>query len=87
MRQNSLWDKIVLKKVRNLLGGRVRMIVTGSAPIAAHVLDFLRAAFGCQVGTKVAIFYLCHLAAHRMFCFYTNCYGQNSYSCMQEMQK
>ena len=49
VRQNSMWDKVVLKKVRNLLGGRVRMIFTGSAPIAAHVLDFLRAAFGCQV--------------------------------------
>ena len=33
-----MWDKLVLKKVRNLLGGRVRMIVTGSAPIAVHVL-------------------------------------------------
>ncbi|CAI8013955.1 Long-chain-fatty-acid--CoA ligase 5 [Geodia barretti] len=49
VRQNSMWDKVVLKKVRSLLGGRVRMIFTGSAPIAAHVLDFLRAAFGCQV--------------------------------------
>ena len=56
VRQNSLWDKIVLKKVRELLGGRVRMIFTGSAPIAAHVLDFLRAAFGCQVSCKYPLF-------------------------------
>jgi long-chain acyl-CoA synthetase len=49
VRQNSMWDKLILKKVRDLLGGRVRFIFTGSAPIAAHVLDFLRAGFGCQV--------------------------------------
>jgi long-chain acyl-CoA synthetase len=49
VRQDSVWDKLVLKRVRDLLGGRVRFIFTGSAPIAIHVLDFLRAGFGCQV--------------------------------------
>ena len=31
------------------LGGKVRLMVTGSAPIKAEVLDFLRLAFACPV--------------------------------------
>ena len=49
VRRNSWWDYIVFKKVQNMLGGRVRFIISGSAPISVRVLDFLRAAFGCTV--------------------------------------
>ena len=31
------------------LGGRVRLMLTGAAPISPTVLSFLRAALGCQV--------------------------------------
>lgn len=31
------------------LGGRVRIMITGAAPIASDVLTFLRVAMGCQV--------------------------------------
>lgn len=31
------------------LGGRVRLIITGAAPISPDVLTFLRVAMGCQV--------------------------------------
>ncbi|XP_051505874.1 long-chain-fatty-acid--CoA ligase 1-like [Myxocyprinus asiaticus] len=48
MRRDSLWDKIIFKKVQASVGGRVRMMVTGAAPISAPVLTFLRAALGCQ---------------------------------------
>lgn len=34
------------------LGGCVRMIVTGAAPASPTVLGFLRAALGCQVGSR-----------------------------------
>lgn len=33
------------------LGGRVRLMITGAAPVSPTVLTFLRAALGCQVST------------------------------------
>ncbi|XP_076862076.1 long-chain-fatty-acid--CoA ligase 1b [Brachyhypopomus gauderio] len=48
MRKNSLWDKIIFKKVQASVGGCVRLMLTGAAPVSAHVLTFLRAALGCQ---------------------------------------
>lgn len=44
-----LWDRLVFKKTRQALGGRVRLIVTGSAPISDDVMRFLRSAFACTV--------------------------------------
>uniref|UniRef100_K9IMX4 Long-chain-fatty-acid--CoA ligase n=1 Tax=Desmodus rotundus TaxID=9430 RepID=K9IMX4_DESRO len=49
IRRNSLWDKLIFAKIQNSLGGKVRIMVTGAAPISAPVLTFLRAAMGCPV--------------------------------------
>ncbi|NXJ26155.1 ACSL5 ligase, partial [Dicrurus megarhynchus] len=49
IRNNSIWDKLVFKKVQETMGGRVRIMVTGAAPISPSVLTFLRAALGCQI--------------------------------------
>ncbi|NXM55633.1 ACSL5 ligase, partial [Illadopsis cleaveri] len=49
IRNDSIWDKLVFKKVQESMGGRVRIMVTGAAPISPSVLTFLRAALGCQV--------------------------------------
>eukprot|EP00299_Pterocystis_sp_00344_P018298 c9140_g1_i1.p1 GENE.c9140_g1_i1~~c9140_g1_i1.p1 ORF type:complete len:685 (-),score=162.54 c9140_g1_i1:51-2105(-) len=47
---HSVWDPLVFKAVKSKVGlDRVRIILTGSAPIAPHVLDFLRAVFACPV--------------------------------------
>jgi len=46
---HALWDKIIFNAIKSRLGGRVRLMVTGSAPISAEVLDFLRICFGCDV--------------------------------------
>lgn len=44
--EHKLWDKLVFGKLRKRLGfDRVRVMITGSAPIANHVMDFLRVAF------------------------------------------
>ncbi|ESO84095.1 hypothetical protein LOTGIDRAFT_211040 [Lottia gigantea] len=49
IRRTSIWDKILFSKIQNLLGGRIKMIITGSAPLSEEVLNFARCAFGCIV--------------------------------------
>ncbi|XP_064595483.1 long-chain-fatty-acid--CoA ligase 5-like [Liolophura sinensis] len=49
VRNDSLWDRLVFGKVQSILGGRLKCIITGSAPISPLVLNFLRCVFGCQV--------------------------------------
>ncbi|XP_061100826.1 long-chain-fatty-acid--CoA ligase 1a isoform X2 [Conger conger] len=48
VRQDSMWDKLIFRKVQASLGGRVRLMITGAAPVSPTVLTFLRAALGCQ---------------------------------------
>ncbi|XP_076004184.1 long-chain-fatty-acid--CoA ligase 1-like [Genypterus blacodes] len=48
VRQDSIWDKLIFKKIQASLGGHVRIILTGAAPVSPTVLTFLRAALGCQ---------------------------------------
>uniref|UniRef100_A0A671KZA1 Arachidonate--CoA ligase n=1 Tax=Sinocyclocheilus anshuiensis TaxID=1608454 RepID=A0A671KZA1_9TELE len=48
MRRDSVWDKIIFKKVQASVGGHVRLMITGAAPVSAPVLTFLRAALGCH---------------------------------------
>jgi long-subunit acyl-CoA synthetase (AMP-forming) len=38
-----LWNALVFKKVQALIGGRVALIVTGSAPLSADTQRFVRA--------------------------------------------
>lgn len=49
IRNNSIWDRLVFKPVREGMGGRVRLLVCGSAPLAGNVLTFIRCALGCLV--------------------------------------
>ncbi|KAF7666250.1 hypothetical protein LDENG_00112830 [Lucifuga dentata] len=48
VRQDSVWDKLIFKKVQESLGGCVRLMITGAAPVSPTTLTFLRAALGCQ---------------------------------------
>ncbi|XP_073525975.1 uncharacterized protein [Phyllobates terribilis] len=49
--QNSspVWDRLVFNKIKEKLGGRVRVMYSGASPISPDVLDFLRVCFGCKV--------------------------------------
>uniref|UniRef100_A0A3Q3VZD8 Long-chain-fatty-acid--CoA ligase n=1 Tax=Mola mola TaxID=94237 RepID=A0A3Q3VZD8_MOLML len=48
MRRDSIWDKLIFKKVQASVGGRVRMMITGAAPVSPPNLTYIRAALGCQ---------------------------------------
>uniref|UniRef100_A0A3P8UX74 Long-chain-fatty-acid--CoA ligase n=1 Tax=Cynoglossus semilaevis TaxID=244447 RepID=A0A3P8UX74_CYNSE len=48
VRKDSMWDRLIFKKVQASLGGRVRLMITGAAPVSPTILTFLRAALGCQ---------------------------------------
>ncbi|MDA8017158.1 MAG: long-chain fatty acid--CoA ligase [Thermoanaerobaculia bacterium] len=39
--QNTVADRLVFRKIRAALGGRVRLCITGAAPIAMDILEFL----------------------------------------------
>jgi len=47
--KHKLWDALVFNKIKALLGGKVRFMATGSAPIAGDVLDFLKVCFSCDI--------------------------------------
>ncbi|KAF8938292.1 hypothetical protein BGZ58_001220 [Dissophora ornata] len=46
---HPFWDRLIFSKVKQALGGNVRMVLTASAPISAEVLGFTRVAFCCEV--------------------------------------
>ncbi|KAF1319367.1 Long-chain-fatty-acid-coa ligase, partial [Globisporangium splendens] len=46
---HAFWDALVFSKIRLVLGGRVRIILSGSAPLAAEVKDFLKIVMCCDV--------------------------------------
>ena len=46
---NIFWDNIVFKEIRNLLGGRMRFMLIGSAPMDSDILNFLRCTLSCEV--------------------------------------
>jgi long-chain acyl-CoA synthetase len=42
---HSIWDTLVFGKTKSILGGNIRIMLTGAAPIAAHVHDALKCIF------------------------------------------
>lgn len=50
-RRDSIWDKLVFRKLQDSLGGNVRICATGSAPLDAAMTNAMRAALGCYVSS------------------------------------
>ena len=46
---HGMYDAVVFKKIKALLGSNVRLMITGSAPIAKEVMDFMKCAFCCPI--------------------------------------
>jgi long-chain acyl-CoA synthetase len=46
---NPFWDNIVFNRVRVFLGGRMRFMLIGSAPMDGYVLNYLRCALSCEI--------------------------------------
>jgi long-chain acyl-CoA synthetase len=47
--KHAVYDSLIFSKVRKILGGRVRLLVSGGAPISQEVKYFTIAAFSCPV--------------------------------------
>lgn len=58
-----IWDRLVFGAIRQKLGGQVKLMVTGAAPLAADVHDFLRIAFSCDVFEGYGMTECCALAS------------------------
>ncbi|ORX55841.1 acetyl-CoA synthetase-like protein [Piromyces finnis] len=44
-----LWDGLVFKSIREKLGGEIKVMLVGSAPLSSDVMDFMRISFSCEI--------------------------------------
>lgn len=58
-----LWDRIVFGAVRAKLGGQVKVMLTGSAPLSPQVHDFVRVVFGAELIEGYGMTETCALSA------------------------
>jgi long-chain acyl-CoA synthetase len=47
--KHNLYDQLVFKKMKAVLGGRVSWMLSGGAPIAGEVLEMLQICFSCKI--------------------------------------
>ncbi|KAH8107025.1 acetyl-CoA synthetase-like protein [Cristinia sonorae] len=47
--KHALWDRLVFSKIQAVLGGNLKLVGCGSAPITPSSMDFLRVALACDV--------------------------------------
>ncbi|EKX31964.1 hypothetical protein GUITHDRAFT_121866 [Guillardia theta CCMP2712] len=47
--RNPLWDLLVFNKIKEALGGRVRLMASGAAPLGTEVHKFMRTVFGVPI--------------------------------------
>ena len=49
MNRHKIWDGILLKRIQSRLGGRVKLVVSGAAPLSPTILQFLKRVCGAYV--------------------------------------
>ncbi|KAI9292097.1 acetyl-CoA synthetase-like protein [Neoconidiobolus thromboides FSU 785] len=47
--EHPIWDPLVFNKVRQVLGGRLKFMLTGSAPLSPKVMEFLRVCLSLDI--------------------------------------
>lgn len=47
--EHPLFDYLIFNKIKDILGGETRAMISGSAPISPDVLDFLRICFSTDI--------------------------------------
>ena len=47
--RSRIWDAIIFEKTAMVLGGRIRVMVTGAAPLPGPIMEFLKVGLTCQV--------------------------------------
>eukprot|EP01091_Cochliopodium_minus_P014737 TRINITY_DN5050_c0_g2_i1.p1 TRINITY_DN5050_c0_g2~~TRINITY_DN5050_c0_g2_i1.p1 ORF type:complete len:710 (+),score=226.12 TRINITY_DN5050_c0_g2_i1:1-2130(+) len=48
-KRNSIWDILVFNKIKKKLGGKVRLLLSGGAPLTEELWEFSKVAFGAKV--------------------------------------
>lgn len=61
---HPFWDALVFRKIRAVLGGNVLLVSTGSAPISAEVIDFLKIALFCEITEGYGMTENCGVCTH-----------------------
>lgn len=54
--EKALWDLLVFKKVRAILGGRIRFILSGGAPLSGDTQQFINICLGLVLSIYINIF-------------------------------
>ena len=73
--RSYVWDALVFSQVRTRLGGRVRVILSGSAPLQPEIHDFMKVTMSCPVIQGYGLTETCAAAhvqhvADQVRCFY-----------------
>nr|XP_043621534.1 long chain acyl-CoA synthetase 8 [Erigeron canadensis] len=61
--EKLLWDAMVFKKVRSVLGGEIRFMLCGGAPLAADTQRFINVCIGAPIGQGYGLTETCAGAA------------------------
>ncbi|KAK7391042.1 hypothetical protein VNO78_19347 [Psophocarpus tetragonolobus] len=46
---SPMWDRLVFNKIKEKLGGRVRLMASGASPLSPDIMEFLKICFSCRV--------------------------------------
>lgn len=61
--ERSLWDVIVFKRIRSVLGGKIRFMLCGGAPLSADTQRFINICMGAPIGQGYGLTETCAGAA------------------------